>query len=389
MKILLISTRFPPLIGGVEKVVESIYKHLSKNNDVTVISSLNLEYLYKKYGVHKMILGFKVADVDESGGVDASIRRYWLNLPRTILGYLSFPYRVMASTYLFIKDVRKLKPDVINYHFPDDSSLYVWLMTFFVDSPLVVNIHGNDLHIFSKQAPYSFFIKQILKRSSAVLVNSAYMRGEFSESFPELKDKVEIIPNGIDVEYFQNIKPKKYFSEPYIFFVGRMVQKKGVDILLRAFAKANIEGLKMLLEGHAEELEEMKRLSRELGVEDKVKFTEGKLSDNEKVAYMKAAIFGVMPSRIEPFGIVALEFLASGVPLIASKTGGLKKILEDGKTCLFFRNEDVDDLVKKIHELYGDQKLQDRLVKNGSREVQKYSEDKIAQKYLELYKKIA
>ena len=134
--------------------------------------------------------------------------------------------------------------------------------------------------------------------------------------------------------------------------MGRLVYKKGVDVLIQAFKKAEVPNLKLVIEGKGEESSRLRTLINDLSLEDKVFMTEDSSSYDKMIAYMKGAVFGVMPSRIEPFGIVSLEFLAAGIPLIASKTGGLISLLEDGRTCLFFENENVNELADKIRMMY-------------------------------------
>ena len=390
MRILIISTRFLPHIGGVEDVVEKLAKSLAPKNELKVITSLNLDDLVNKKRPNskvtkllwKMFLGFKVADKENVG---YEVDRFWLNLPRSLMGFLSFPYRFIFSALAFIREVKKFKPEVINYHFPDDSSIYVFIMILFVKKPLVLNIHGNDLHFYSNRFPYSFLIEKLVNRADRIIVNSEYMKKEFRKRFLGKSRKIVIVPNSVDVEVIQKIKPRPYFSEDYVFFVGRMVDKKAVDVLLKAFSVIEDKTIKLLLEGSGVLLNQNIQLANDLGLNERVVFTKGTLNYTEKTAYMKAATIGVIPSRIEPFGIVALEMLAGGIPIVASETGGLKSILKEGKTALFFQNEKFKSLAKRIDVLLNDDNLKNKLVTNGLKEVQKYKLKNVTKRYMEVY----
>ena len=376
MKILLLSSRFFPHVGGVEKVIESLAEKLSKDNEVIVLSSLDKDANFLR-------IESPIVDVD-----GYKLKRIWMNIPRSFLGAVIFPYRFLHAVYLLVIFLKKQKPDVVNFHFPDDVSIYLWFARIFCKFPLIVNIHGNDLHIFSKMFFHKYFIKSELNDAKKIIVNSKYMKDDMSLFAKIESSKIVIIPNGIDVSYINNIPEQKYIESDYLFFVGRFVYKKGVDILIRAFSEIKDKNLKLVIEGKGEEKGKIERLIIELGMSERIILVGGNLSEEQKFAYMKGALIGVVPSRIEPFGIVALEYLACGIPLIASNTGGLVDILEDKKTCVFFENENHKDLTEKIDALFEDSKLRKTLSKNGQELVRKYTLDEVSKKYLETFNSV-
>ncbi len=376
MKILLLSSRFFPHIGGVEKVIESLSKRLSENNEVIVLSSLDdASNFLKIENSITNIEGYK-------------LKRIWMNIPRSFFGLVIFPYRFVSAVYSLTSFLKKQKPDIVNLHFPDDVSIYLWLSRIFYKLPLVINIHGNDLHIFSKKFFHKFFIKSLLNDSEKIIVNSKYMKDDMLSVTNIESSKIVIIPNGIDVSYISTISEQKYIKSDYLFFVGRFVHKKGVDILIRAFKQIKNNDLKLVIEGKGEEKEKIEKLILELDLSERIILVGGNLSEQEKFAYMKGALIGIVPSRIEPFGIVALEYLSCGTPLIASETGGLSDILEDQKTCIFFENENYKDLAKKIDILFEDKKLRNVLSANGKDLVKKYTWDEVSKKYLEIFNSV-
>lgn len=376
MKIVLLSSRFFPHIGGVEKVLESLAKKLSKYNKVIVLSSLDDASNFLK-------IENSITNVD-----GYKLKRIWMNIPRSLYGLVIFPYRFLSANYSLISFFKKQKPDIVNLHFPDDVGIYLWFSRIFCKLPLVINIHGNDLHIFSKKLIHKFFIKSLLNDAEKIIVNSKYMKDDMLSATNIEGSKIVIIPNGIDVSYINSIPMQKYIESDYLFFVGRFVHKKGVDILIRAFSKIKNKSLKLVIEGKGEEKEKLERLILELGLSERIILVGGNLSEEQKFAYMKGALIGIVPSRIEPFGIVALEYLSCGTPLIASETGGLSDILENQKTCIFFENENYKELAKKIDELVDDKKLRKILSERGIELVKKYTWSEISKKYLEIFNSV-
>lgn len=374
MKLLIFTSRCHPQEGGVEKVVEFIAQALSKDNTVKILAS-------KAEGVG--LLNLTDAEINHN---KVCIKRIWFGLPRSLGGLLIFPIRFILSFALIYRYVNEFKPDIINYHFPDDSSIYFYFLTLFTKYKFVVNLHGNDLQVFRNKFPHKFFIDRVVNKADKVVVNSTYMESEFIKVYPDLKTKVTIIPNAIDLNKIKRIKGRKFFSTPYIFFVGRLVHKKGVDFLLEAFAKANVKDLNMLIEGNGEEYEKIKSLRDKLGLQDRVVLSKGRLTHEEKFSYMKEAEFGVMPSRIEPFGIVSIEFMAAQVPLIATNTGGLKTLIKHNQNGYLVEVDDVDALSKAIVLMHTDAVLRQKLSSNAYKFVKKYDLENITDLYKDLFK---
>jgi|694.fasta_scaffold02523_17 glycosyltransferase involved in cell wall biosynthesis len=369
MRILILTTRYFPHVGGVETVVEHLSAEWSKIHDVTIVTSK------KSNGA------FDIEDDLEKTN-QINIKKIWMAVPRSWVGLIAFPIRFILSFSKLNKFIKEYSPDVLNVHFLDDITIYIWLLSI-INKKLkfFVNIHGNDLHIFSKRFGYKFFIKSVLDNCEKIIVNSNYMRSELLDMYPYLDSKLMVIPNGLDINRIRKIEAKKYFDNDYMFFVGRFVYKKGIDILIRAFSMVNIPGLKLLIEGNGEIFKEMNDLVHTMNLQDKVAFTQGKLSNEEKISYMKGSVFGVMPSRIEPFGIVALEFMAAGVPLIASRTGGLEDILKNGSG-VFFENENVKDLADKMTYLYQNRNIREKIIESQNMDIVHYTWHNISEEYI-------
>lgn len=131
----------------------------------------------------------------------------------------------------------------------------------------------------------------------------------------------------------------------------------------------------------------MKELTRQLQVEDEVIFT-GFLDFKMKLMAMSEAEIFVIPSLVEPFGLVALEAMACGNPIVAAKVGGLKDVLEDGKTGLTVERGSTEALAYAIIRLINDRDLRLRLSLAAQKEVKKYDMKIIEQMYLKVYSEL-
>jgi glycosyltransferase involved in cell wall biosynthesis len=128
-------------------------------------------------------------------------------------------------------------------------------------------------------------------------------------------------------------------------------------------------------------------LSKRLGVVDKV-YLLGHVSDSKLAALYKLSSIAVFPSIYEPFGIVALEAMGAGVPVIASATGGLEEIIQDGFNGLKFVSGSSDSLAYQIRRAANDSALTDYLVRNAHQTANKYSWESAAESTMDVYRRV-
>lgn len=171
-------------------------------------------------------------------------------------------------------------------------------------------------------------------------------------------------------------------KERDFIFVGRLVPDKGSDIFLRALADLRKRGIavRASIVGAGGEKQTLEKLATELGVADMVVFT-GPLHGAELQSTIQRHRIGIIPSRWqEPFGIVALELIACGLPVIAARVGGLPEAV--GPCGLLFKNEDYRELSSKMEYLFLDRKLQHRLLSKAQAHLGKSSPKNVAKAYL-------
>ncbi len=184
--------------------------------------------------------------------------------------------------------------------------------------------------------------KMVIDNADAVVVSTEQEKEDIVRLYDGRRRTIEVIPAGVDLELFQpmdrsNSKRKLGLSEEHVvLYVGRIEPLKGIDILLQSIAL--LEGgsnTRLLIVGGSldgdEELERMREMAEELGLRDRVTFT-GSVSQAELPIYYGAADVFVLPSHYESFGLVALEAMACGTPVVASRVGGLKTFINHGES---------------------------------------------------------
>ena len=219
-------------------------------------------------------------------------------------------------------------------------------------------------------------------------------------------DKIAVVPCGVDLELFRSLpqaEAKRHLglsdSRRIILYVGRIEPLKGIDTLLRAMALIApdfptwCDDLSLVIIGGAPgagaeqtnaELARLDRLRGELGLEELVTFSGAKDQDT-LVYYYAAADMVVMPSHYESFGMVALEAMACGTPVVASKVGGLAFNVQDGQTGYLVPERDAPALAEKVRLLLCDEELRRRLGRQAARWARRYGWPAIAAQIVDLY----
>jgi glycogen(starch) synthase len=233
-----------------------------------------------------------------------------------------------------------------------------------------------------------------------VIVCSTFMGRELERDFHLPSEKIDIIPNGIDIHTFDRYQSEDlslfrhmYASdeERLVFSVGRMVHEKGFHVLVSAAAevlKAHPE-VKFVVAGKGEKLEDLRNRVWDLGIEENVMFT-GYVDEDTKNRLYLVSDLAVFPSLYEPFGIVALEAMAAGCPVVVSNVGGLGEIVTDGVHGLVVPPGDPSALASAIVRVVENPALAKRWSENARRLVEEsYDWLAIARKTLDVYRRVA
>ncbi len=232
------------------------------------------------------------------------------------------------------------------------------------------------------------------RRADAVIVCSYYMRGHVADIFDIDEGRVVVIPNGVDPS---ELRPtgdlralRREFAAPHeklVLLVGRLVYEKGFQLALDALPGVieRVGDVRFLVAGSGTHEAELKAQAASLGLSEHGTFL-GWIGDDVLHSLYRIADLCVVPSIYEPFGLVALEAMASGCPCIVADTGGLREVVPVGERVgLRFNGGDATHLGVMIERLLVDDALRDRLVAEASEHVLRFDWDDIAQRTRGIY----
>ncbi|MHA6533529.1 glycosyltransferase family 4 protein [Paenibacillus sp. BAC0078] len=263
--------------------------------------------------------------------------------------------------------------------------------------PLVTTIHatehGRNQGLFTPQQHNIHSIEhELVSSSDKVIVCSLHMQTEVCAVHALDKQRTEVIPNGIDLRSLELMPAHSFRREQYaqeggkiVLFIGRLVKEKGVQVLLESMHEVLREfpHCTCIIAGRGPMHAELEASAAELGTS--VRFT-GFVDSLEKSYLLDIADVCVFPSLYEPFGIVALEAMGSGTPVIVSDAGGLGEIVEHGRTGLTSIPGDPHMLADRILYLLRDPEEGEHLAEAARREVRlRYDWQPIADRTREVY----
>lgn len=263
--------------------------------------------------------------------------------------------------------------------------------------PLVVTYRGDWIEnyggLFRKLAVSfcnNFLVDKLLSHADVIISPSEHYIDE-SRFLGKYRDKIVVIPNGINIDEFDIDHSKKKCREmlnlplgdEIILFVGTLGPHKGPDVLLKAMSMVvkSMPNTKLVFVGDGVMRNELKTLSKKLGVKKNIKFV-GFIGDTTKKAmYYKSADIFVLPSTggHEIFGNVNLEAMACSIPIVASKIGGVPDVVKDGENGLLVPPKDSEALADAIIYLLENEDVRDKMGKNGKKKVEGYSWKRIAE----------
>ncbi len=266
--------------------------------------------------------------------------------------------------------------------------------------PLVSTIHatehGRNIGLHNR---FSLEINEIEKNlaieAEKVICCSNYMENEIQDLFGVEQEKIKIIPNGVDPNLFVSLPENPVLNispnDKVVFFIGRLVPEKGVWQLISSFPRVieKVPEAKLYIGGRGPQQPELEKLIKELELKNKVIFT-GFIREKERNYVYNQAKVAVFPSFYEPFGIVALEAMATQTPVIVGNVGGLAEIVEHRVTGLKVDPGSKEKLADAIIEILTDKDLAEQLENNANRMVKTvYSWDTIAATTAEVYREVA
>jgi glycosyltransferase involved in cell wall biosynthesis len=283
---------------------------------------------------------------------------------------------------------RKNRFDVIHVHWPFPHGIWGYAASLVSRTPTVLTFHGAEV-LLSKKYPFvKFFLRHALKHSRGVQCNSSFTAGEVRK----LTDRpVKVIPFGCTVTPSPAVKDR---DKPVkdVLFVGRLITRKGLDHLLRAMPLLSRKiPARLHVVGGGDQAGAWQALARELKLGDTVTF-HGVVSNEELRRHYAHADAFVLPAIVdergdtEGLGVVLVEALSFGVPVVASDVGGIPDVIKHEHTGLLVPEKDPEALAAAIARVFQDRPLAESLARNGLRHARDYFDwERITRQVLRLY----
>ncbi len=314
-------------------------------------------------------------------------------------------YKILPIFYILfgiigiIRHCKKVKYDIIHVHWPFPHFIFGYIASKMLKVPLVCTFHGVGIRFIKKSSiNLDFFLNWIIKKSDLITVNSTHTAKELIQFNPK---NLSIIPFGAAVEPEDISKQKNITKEDNqdttkLLFVGRLVERKGVEYLLQAVKNLKTKKkIKLTIVGEGGLKESLIKKKYQLKLSDKDVEFAGKISGEKLKEYYKNCDIFVLPAIIdskgdtEGLGVVLLEALSFKKPVIASRVGGIVDIIKDKETGLLVKEKSVEELASTIEFLINNPKEKEKLARKGY-EFQKknFNWDKIVSSIISQYKKI-
>jgi glycosyltransferase involved in cell wall biosynthesis len=375
MRILMLNNEFPPLGGGMGTVNLALFKQFAPNPDLEIdliTSAINGAQEFEQFSDKIRI--FKVPVWNQN--IHHSSNR---------------ELTLFAALALF-KAHKLHKDNGYDFCFSWSSvpAGAVALALFnIVDLPYMVRVSGPDIPGFEPRYRHLYLLLTPLLRS--IWRNAAPLIAKCQEEVAMIQAvdpnvKVKIIPNGVDLSGFYPGPPIPDQGPLRILCSARLIERKGQHHLILAVKKLAEEGVYVNVDllGTGDSLAEFQKLAQKYCVDDRVHFL-GYIPREEIPKYYTQAHVFVLPSQNEGMSLAALEAMAAGMPLVVTRTGGVKSLVEEGVNGFTLDWADVNTLARHINRLSEGRSLARHMGKASRERAEKFKWDAVARKYLELF----
>lgn len=313
------------------------------------------------------------------------IRGRGLTFLRKFLKYLKFYFQCFLYQL-------KSNFDLIIIHYPTYSAIPFLFYSYFLRKPIILNFHGSDFFLYHwKSKLMRALIFPIVNNSNLIIVPSNFLKEKFAKSYKTELAKVYVFPSdGIDSKVFRKKEVDRADADFIIGYVGRLDVGKGLDTLFKAIncLKTKIPNLKCKIAGDGGLLKELEKTSKDLKLESTISFF-GPLFNEDLVDFYNKIDVLVFPTELnESLGLVGLESLFCGTPVISSEIGGIRGYLKHEINGLFFKPGDLNDMVLSIYRFYKDEDLRSKLIFNSQKSVRNFEKQIVNRQLFEKLNKL-
>lgn len=365
------TSSFAPYIGGVEEHVRHVAGVLREEGHDVVV------WTVERSG------GFAVRQVD-----DIEVWDLPAPLPaRSVRDLVRFAAAFPRALRSWRRAFRSARPEVVHIHCFGPNGTYASLLSRLARIPFIVTSHGETLAddggVFDASMLARASLRRALARAGAVTACSHVVLDDLEARFELPRGTGVIVPNGIDPH---EVEPELVPGLPrrYIAAVGRLQRVKGFDLLVDAFAAAELpQDVGLVIGGDGPEAGVLRERADALGLGTRLVLP-GRLRRAQVAALFDGAAAVAVPSRFEAFGIVALEAWRAGAPLIITDHGGPPEFVRDGVDGVIVTPEDVASFAEALGTVVHDPERARALGLRGAERLPQFSWRSVAAAYADI-----
>lgn len=387
MQILVVTPTFLPIIGGAELGIYEIYQRLGKRYNVLILTPNLSSNSISRHGVKDdkayLDTNFEVCRFNDTLSL-TKIRG------QTLLRGLIPPFSISYIPAIF-KHIKNFQPDVINFHYAIPGGLALMIVRRLTKIPVVLSLVGRK-DVLENETPFfrKHYIWRVVNSASCVIPNSRYYL-----RWPPGCNLGYVIPYGVDTKKFypkvNGNKVKEILgidsNQKVLFTLQRLAPVKNIELLIRSL-KHILEVKKdvvLVVGGKGPEERSLKALAKKLDLNDKVIFV-GYIPQHVLPKYFAMSDVFVFSSSSETFGIVLVQAMASGKPIVSVNSTSIPEVVDDSVNGTLVE-PDAKKFAKAVIDLLSDKNLLKKYSKNGRKKaVEKYDWETISQQYEQVFK---
>jgi glycosyltransferase involved in cell wall biosynthesis len=286
--------------------------------------------------------------------------------------------------------------DLVHLHYASPAHLPAALPPILIKRrPLVVTLHGGDISMPPLSGAKRSMVAALLRRAGAVIAVSDEVK-KMSASLGVSDDRLHVISMGCDLGLFRFVEHQHKAEikraigakaeRSLVLFAGDLIPRKGCDLLLEAIAgDPELSAVEVAIAGDGPERSTLERIARSAALRDRVHWL-GILRQRDLARWYAAADAFVFPTRQEPLGLVTLEAMASGTPVIAARTGGVPEVVKHLENGLLFEVDDAIGLRQSLRRVLDDEALRQKLVRAGRATAQSHALDRQVERVMQVYR---
>lgn len=388
-KILVISHMYPSSANGVLGIFvhKQVQKLIKEGCKVKVVCPV--PYVPKFLGIIKKFRAYvQIPKTSVIDGVEVYYPRY-IEFPKGLFLQYSGFFMYLGIRKIIQNIYKNFKFNVIHAHTAIPVGFAAMLLRKEYKCPFVVTIHGQDFqYTINKNTRCRENVYRVIEEANKVITVSTKLKNVIKQE--RLLEKVVVINNGINPEEYEDDEQVELSGDHVILSVSALIKTKGIDINIRAMSilVKKYANIKYYIIGDGEEERNLKKLVNDLSLNDNVIFL-GRISNAKAIKYMSKCDIFSLPSWQEGFGIVYIEAMMNGVPVIGVKGQGIEDVIINRKNGFLVEPHSVEDLVRTMEYIIDEKEDARAIGEKGKKAVfSEYTWLRNAQKTIEIYDSI-